>query len=69
MTAENTGGNNEIFDTDAHEQEVKKSYYHAFDDQDVNNLKHYYKVPFAEQDVLLRYLREHRVPTTTPNDL
>jgi hypothetical protein len=69
MTSEITGGNDEIFDADAHEQEVKKSYYHTFDDEDVRKLKHYYNVPFEEHNILLRYLKDHRVPTTTPNDL
>lgn len=66
MTTESTGS--ETFDADTHDQETKKAYYHAFDDESVDRMKKYFKVE-EEHDTFLRYLKNTRVPGTTPNDV
>lgn len=68
MTTESTGGNHEIFDADQHNQEIRKSYYHSFDDESVDKMKRYFKVE-DDHDVFLRYLKNRKVPKTTPNDV
>ena len=55
------------FDADTHDQETKKSYYQTFDDKTVNKLKNYYKVDDNNHDTLLRYLKDNKVPPTTPD--
>jgi hypothetical protein len=66
MTSESTASKRKIFDADIHDQETKKSYYHLFDDEAIYKMKKYFKV---EQDhgTLLRYLKQRRVPPTTPD--
>lgn len=56
------------FDPDRHDQDTKKSYYHTFDDKTVEKMKGYYKVRKDEHDVLLKYLKDNKVPDTTPDD-
>jgi hypothetical protein len=68
MTSESTASSNETFDADNHDQEIKKLYYHAFDDDSVDKMKKYFKVE-DDHAVFLRYLKEMRVPKTTPNDV
>lgn len=68
MTAESTASRNETFDADSHDQETKKSYYHAFDDDSVDKMKKYFKVE-EDHDEFLRYLKQRKVPGTTPNDV
>ena len=68
MSSESSGSDATIFDADAHEQEVKKSYYHAFDDEDIDRMKKYFKVEH-DHETLIRYLKDRKVPTTTPNDV
>jgi hypothetical protein len=68
MTIESTGSDAETFDADAHDQETKKAYYHKFDDDAIDGMKKYFKVEDS-QDVFLRYLKNRRVPGTTPNDV
>lgn len=68
MTTESTASRNETFDADSHDQETKKSYYHAFDDDSVDKMKKYFKVE-EDHDEFLRYLKHRKVPTTTPNDV
>lgn len=69
MTTETTSGDDRIYDADAHDQETKKSYYHAFDDVTVEKMKHYFNVNPADQEALLRYLKSNSVPATSPNDV
>lgn len=68
MTTESTGGNHETFDADGHDQETRKLYYHAFDDESVDKMKKYFKVE-EDHDVFLRYLKNRKIPKTTPNDV
>ena len=68
MTSESTGSDREIFDADTHDQETKKAYYHIVDDELVHKLKKYFKVE-DDHDALLRYLKNRKVPQTTPNDV
>jgi hypothetical protein len=68
MTSETTGSNPETYDADSHDQETKKSYYHAFDDDSVDKMKKYFKVE-EDHDTFLRYLKNRKVPKTTPNDV
>ena len=66
MTTETTGSNStDIFDADTHDQETRKAYYHRFDDNDVKTMKEYFKV--EEDHTILKYLKAHRVPPTTPD--
>ncbi|HKU49146.1 MAG TPA: hypothetical protein VJP79_04290 [Nitrososphaera sp.] len=61
----------DTFEADNHDQETRKSYYHAFDDKSVENMKRYFKVEDDDHnhDAFLRYLKNRKVPTTTPNDV
>jgi hypothetical protein len=68
MTSETTGSTSNTFDADIHDQEIKKSYYHTFDDDSVDKMKKYFKVE-EDHDVLLKYLKDRKVPKTTPNDV
>jgi hypothetical protein len=68
MTSEITGSKPETFDSDAHDQETKKAYYHLLDDELVHKLRKYFRVE-DDHDVLLRYLKRRKVPNTTPNDV
>lgn len=68
MTSESTGSKTETFDADNHDQETKKSYYHAFDDDSVDKMKRYFKVE-EDHDLFMRYLKNRKVPKTTPNDV
>jgi hypothetical protein len=68
MTSETTGSDQETFDADNHDEQTKKSYYHTFDDVSIDKMKKYFKVD-EQQDVLLRYLKDRKVPRTTPNDV
>ena len=70
MTEESTGSNEkeELFDADTHEQDVRKSYYHTFDDDAIDRMKKYFKVE-QDHETLIRYLKDRKVPTTTPNDV
>ena len=67
MTSESTGS--EIFDADAHDQETKKQYYDIIDDETVESMARYFRVEqqSRDHDVFLRYLKQHRVPPTTPD--
>jgi hypothetical protein len=56
------------FDADSHDQDKKKSYYHAFDDKTVEKMKGYYKVRKNDHEVLLKYLMDNKVHDATPND-
>jgi hypothetical protein len=56
------------FDPDSHDQDTKKSYYHTFDDDTVTKMKSYYKVKKGDNHILLKYLKDNKVPSTTPND-
>ncbi len=67
MTAETTAG--EAFDSDKHDQEIKKSYYHIFDDATIEKMRHYFNVQQDDQEAFLRYLKDRKVPTTNPNDV
>jgi hypothetical protein len=67
MTAETSAG--KAFDSDEHDQETKKSYYHVFDDTTVEKMRHYFNVQHEDQEAFLRYLKDRKVPTTTPNDV
>lgn len=69
MTTETTGGDKEIFDADAHDQDIKKDYYHLFDDSTLVKLRNYFKLEEENHDLFLRYLKVRRVPDTTPNDV
>ena len=69
MTDEPTFSDNEIFDADNHDQETKKSYSHTFDDDSVHNMRQYFKVEDEHHDTFLRYLKNRKVPGTTPNDV
>jgi hypothetical protein len=69
MTSETIGGEKEIFDADAHDQEVKKEYYHLFDDETVEKMKNYFKLEQENHDLFLRYLKHRRIPLTTSNDV
>jgi hypothetical protein len=72
MTSESTGSNysnKNTFDSDSHVQEVKKSYYHIFDDKSVELMKKYFKIEDQNNEVFLRYLKDRRIPTTTPDDV
>ena len=66
MTNESTGSTPETFDADTHDQETKKSYYHPLDDKAIHNMKKYFRM---EEDhvALLRYLKNLKVPPTTPD--
>ena len=66
MTSESPGSNRETFDADNHDQETKKSYYHTFDDKSIHKMKKYFKVE-DDHDTLLRYLKNRKVPKTTPD--
>jgi hypothetical protein len=68
MTIESTGSDAEVFDADAHDQETKKAYYHKFDDDAIDGMKKHFKVE-ENHDTFLRYLKNRRVPGTTPNDV
>ena len=68
MTTESTGSRSDTFDADIHDQDTKKSYYHFFDDDCIDALKKYFKVE-EEYEAFLRYLKNRKVPTTTPNDV
>jgi hypothetical protein len=68
MTIESTGSNSETFDAGAHDQEIRKSYYHKFDDDTIANMKKYFNVE-KDHDVFLSYLKNRKVPGTTPNDV
>jgi hypothetical protein len=68
MTIESTSSNSETFDADAHDQETRKSYYHKFDDDTIDNMKKYFNVK-EDHDTFLRYLKNRKVPGTTPNDV
>ena len=68
MTSETAGSHTETYDADSHDQETKKSYYHTFDDESVDKMKKYFKVE-EEHDAFLRYLKNRKVPNTTPNDV
>ena len=68
MTTESTGSNAKSFDTDIHEQQLKKSYYDAFDDDSIDQMKKYFKVE-DDHAALIRYLKDRRIPSTTPNDV
>jgi hypothetical protein len=66
MTSESTGSSRGIFDADTHDQETKKSYYHLFDDEAIHKMSRYFKVEEHHEE-LLRYLKNRKVPTTTPD--
>jgi hypothetical protein len=68
MTSETTGSNSKAFDADMHDQKTKKSYYHTFDDDSVDRMKKYFKVE-NNHDVLLKYLKDRKVPKTTPKNV
>ena len=69
MTSESTGSSDpSIFDADTHDERTKKAYYHTFDDDSVEKLMKYFKVD-EQQEVLFRYLKNRKVPRTTPNDV
>ena len=66
MTSEITGSTPHRFDSDTHDQETKKSYYHNFDDESVEKMIRYFKVN-EDQDAFLRYLKNRKIPKTTPD--
>ena len=66
MTSEKTGADRETFDADTHDEDTKKSYYHTFDDEDIEKMKKYFKVE-ENHGELLRYLKTKKVPTSTPD--
>jgi aromatic ring-opening dioxygenase catalytic subunit (LigB family) len=68
MTSETTGSNPKTFEADRHDQETKKSYYHAFDDEMIEKMKKYFKVE-DDHGELLRYLKKSKVPPTTPDHI
>jgi hypothetical protein len=68
MTTE-PSSSNETFNPDSHDEETKKSYYHTFDDETVEKMKGYFKVNKHDGDALLKYLKDNKVPGTTPNDV
>jgi hypothetical protein len=64
MTSESTGSNHSnknTFDSHSHDQ-VKKSYYHIFDDNSVELMKKYFKIEDQNNEVFLRYLKDRRIP-------
>jgi hypothetical protein len=69
MTTETSSGEKEIFGPDVHPQSTKKRYYHMFDDTTLEMMKYYFKIDEENQDAFLRYLKNRRVPPTTPNDV
>jgi hypothetical protein len=68
MTTESNASKSETFDADRHDQEIKKSYYHKFDDESVDKMKKYFKVE-DDYEAFLRYLKNSKIPATTPNDV
>jgi hypothetical protein len=69
MIIESSTSNNETFNSDNHDEETKKSYYHTFDDETVEKMKGYFKVKKRDNDTLMKYLKDNKVPGTTPDDV
>lgn len=67
MKAETSAG--KAFDSDKHDQEIKKSYYHIFDDATIEKMRQYFNVQQDDQEAFLKYLKNRKVPTTNPNDV
>jgi len=68
MTSETTGSRIDSFDADTHDQEIKKAYYHNFDDKSIEKMLRYFRVE-EDQDAFLVYLKNRKVPKTTPDDV
>jgi hypothetical protein len=67
MTSESTGS--ETFNADNHDQETKKEYYQFLDDEAVAKMAQYFRIEQQSQDhdVFLKYLKQNKVPSTTPD--
>jgi hypothetical protein len=68
MTSESTESLPETFDPDTHDQDIKKSYYHIFDDESIQRMKKYFKVE-NDASALVKYLKARKVPGTALNDV